>query len=1099
MRVLSSRCEISCASKAGYGCAVPRRILCSSSATFRVQQARAWLGQRAAGEELLLVGGSVEGGSDLARFHTQAGQATFGWHRLSLRRLALRLAERALLEAFLTPATPLSLEAVWTRVVYELGHRGALGRFAKVADQPGLPRALARTVDETRLCGLAPDALDPDLAVAARAFEAALKDAGLADRAQVLSFAIAGAQRHPLCQLPTLLLDVAVSSPLERQLVAALVSGAPDVLATVPAGDERSGALLSAALGTPVETQEPPARTALTRLQQNLFRPDALPTGAPGPEVSVISAPGELRECVEVARLVQQAAAQGVPFDRIAVLLRAPMAYRAPMVEAMRRASVPTFCTLGTRAPDPAGRALLALLACAEEGLSASRFAEYLSLGEVPKASDDGAPPAAPPPTARFAPLDPEVVDDAREATPPPEPDLPDPELPPDAPVVAGTLRAPRRWEKLLVDAAVIGGRARWQRRLDGLAKKLAHERAAPDVSDANAARLDRALADLRAFSDYALRLLDLLAALPTAAPWNDWLEQLTALAARSLRHPQRVHALLLELAPLGVVGPVGLREVRRVLSQRLLELTRPAPSRRFGSVFVGPVDAARGMVFDVVFVPGLAERIFPQKVREDPIAPDAERQRLGHGLETDVERVAAERLQLQLAVGAAAQRVVLSYPRIDVHEGRPRVPSFYGLEALRAAEGTLPRYEELRRRAERAVEARIGWPAPKDAATAIDVAERDLSVLDGLFRGNLPAPRGAARYLTQGNPFLVRALRTRYQKWQRAWTTADGLVKPTPEALAALAGHQLGQRSFSPTALQHFAACPYRFFLSAIVKLAPREEPAEIEELDPLQRGSIVHEVHYEVLTTLRDKGIPLDAAHLADCLAEVDQALARVAQQRKDDVAPAIESVWHDGLVAISADVREWLRRTVDGAAEWAPWKFELSFGLQTRDQQDPQSQAAPADLDPGLKLRGSIDLVERRPSGALRATDYKTGKARADAGTVLGGGRTLQPVLYALALEQMFPGQAVEGGRLYYCTQAGGFSEVFIPLDAVSRAAAKQAVQVVGQALEAGFLPAAPAPGECTYCDYQPICGLNEERRLKHKPAKDLDALERLRAVR
>ncbi|MBS1152766.1 MAG: ATP-dependent nuclease, subunit, partial [Myxococcaceae bacterium] len=918
--------------------------------------------------------------------------------------------------------------------------------------------------------------------------------------AVVLRLAIAELARgaHPLGRLPALLLDVSLQFQLERDLVAALAVRSDDVLATVPAGDERSAALLEGALATKPVTADPPSVSALTRLQHNLFRHGELPVAAPGEDVAILSAPGELRECVEVARKVQQVAASGVPFDQIAVLLRAPGPYRAPMSEALRRAEVPAYFALGTRAPDPAGRALLSLLACADDGLSASRFAEYLSLGEVPTAKEDGAPPPAP--AVRWEPLDPDLAEPPRDPEPTEaESEAVDPELPVDAPVVAGNLRAPRRWEQLLVDAAVIGGRARWERRLDGLKEKFKLELAAPDVSDANAQRLTRALGDLKAFAEYALPLLDLLAALPKSAAWREWLLRLTELASRALRHPERVLSLLGELAPIDVVGPVGLKEVRRVLSQRLLELTRPSAARRFGQVFVGPIDAARGMSFQVVFVPGLAERIFPQKVREDPIAPDAERRRLGPQLETDPDRVAAERLQLQLAVGAARSRVVLSYPRLDVHEGRPRVPSFYGLEALRAAEGTLPRYEELRRRAERAVEARIGWPAPKDPASAIDVAERDLSVLDGLFRGSAPAPRGAARYLTQGNRFLARALRMRYQRWQRGWTSADGLVKPSAEALAALAPHQLKARSFSATALQHFAACPYRFFLSAIVRLSPREEPVEIEELDPLQRGSIVHEVQYGVLSALREKKVPLDEAHLDDALTEIDAVLKEVAARHKDTFAPAIDRVWDDGLVAISADVREWLRRTVHGAAQWAPWKYELAFGLGHRDQQDPQSQAAPAKLDVGLTLRGSIDLVERSPTGQLRATDYKTGKARAEAGMVLGGGKTLQPALYALALEQLFPDQKVEGGRLSYCTQAGGFSEVFIPLDAATRQAASTAVEVVGRALQTGFLPAAPAKDECNWCDYQSICGAYEERRVRNKSRPELEALERLRGMK
>ena len=1079
---------------------VRRVIFTSSSAALRVARAHQWLTAHPADCELLLIGGSIEGGSDLARACALAGGATFGWHRLSLRRLALRLAERALLEAGLAPATPLALEALWIRVVHELGQAGKLGRFSRVAQQPGLPRALARTIDETRLARIANSALDPDLAIAATAFDAALAQAGLADRATVLRLAVSELARgpHPLSRLPTLLLDVEVQFQLERSLVCALAALSPDVLATVPAGDDRSAAQLEAALETKATREDPPATNALARLQQNLFRQGELPVGPPGAGVSILSAPGELRECVEVARAIQQAAARGVPFDKMAVLLRAPGAYRAPMHEALRRAGVAAYFSAGTRVPDPAGRALLSLLACADDGLSASRFAEYLSLGEVPRATEEGAPPPAPPPDARWAPVDPELVEQASAPAEEPDPEPVDDEEPaPDAPVVAGALRAPWRWERLLVDAAVIGGRARWERRLDGLAQTYQRDLGAPDVSDANALRLTRALSDLKAFRGYALPLLDLLGALPKSAAWHVWLEQLTALATRALRRPQRVLALLGELAPIGVVGPVGLREVRRVLVQRLLELNRPSLARRFGQVFVGPIDAARGMGFDVVFIPGLAERIFPQKVREDPIAPDAERRRLGPALETGEDRVAAERLQLQLAVGAAASQVVLSYPRLDVHEGRPRVPSFYALEALRAAEGTLPRYEELRCRAERAVEARIGWPAPRDPATAIDVAERDLSVLDGLFRGAAPAPRGAARYLTQGNRFLARALRMRWQRWQRKWTPADGLVTPSPEAQAALAPNQLGKRSFSATALQHFAACPYRFYLSAIVRLSPREVPAELEELDPLQRGSIVHEVQYGVLSSLREKKVPLDAAHLDEALREIDLVLKRVAEHHKDTFAPAIDRVWDDGLVAISADVREWLRRTVQGAGQWQPWKFELAFGLANRDQQDPQSQADPAKLDAGLALRGSIDLVERRPSGELRATDYKTGKARAEEGMVLGGGKALQPALYALALEKLFPDATVEGGRLYYCTQAGGFSEVVIPLDAQTRAAAGEAIAVVGDALAQGFFPAAPAKDECTWCDYKSICGAYEERRVKTKAR--YEALERLREMK
>jgi hypothetical protein len=54
--------------------------------------------------------------------------------------------------------------------------------------------------------------------------------------------------------------------------------------------------------------------------------------------------------------------------------------------------------------------------------------------------------------------------------------------------------------------------------------------------------------------------------------------------------------------------------------------------------------------------------------------------------------------------------------------------------------------------------------------------------------------------------------------------------------------------RSYSPTALQNYAACPYKFFLQAIHKLAPREISEAIDELDPLQRGSLINQIQFEL-----------------------------------------------------------------------------------------------------------------------------------------------------------------------------------------------------------------------------------------------------------
>jgi ATP-dependent helicase/nuclease subunit B len=350
----------------------------------------------------------------------------------------------------------------------------------------------------------------------------------------------------------------------------------------------------------------------------------------------------------------------------------------------------------------------------------------------------------------------------------------------------------------------------------------------------------------------------------------------------------------------------------------------------------------------------------------------------------------------------------------------------------------------------------------------------------------------------------LGRALRTRWQKWSSKWTPADGLIKASPASRITIARHALGRRSYSPTALQNYAACPYKFFLQAIHRLAPREVPEAIDELDPLQRGSLIHEIQFELFERLRAANLlPISRQNLERVGNMLDEVIGEVAAQFYSDLAPAIDRVWDDGIDSIRIDLREWLRRASEDASGYVPWRFELSFGLADsgaqRRQADPHSTPRPVDLDFGIQLRGSIDLVERHSSGHIRISDHKTGKADGESGQIIAGGKSLQPALYALVAEKLFHGDLkVDCGRLYFCTSAGGFSEITVPLDQHTRNAIAQVAAIIGEALDQPFLPAAPAERQCAWCDYQPVCGPYEELRTRRKPKRQLGPLLKLREM-
>lgn len=1080
----------------------------------RLAAAREWLDRLDRAAPALIVGASRSAADQLAFEISRERGGSFGLVRAGYTELATRLALPALAADGLSPVSGLGAEVVAARAAFEAAAGGRLTYFGPVAQLPGFARALSRTVGELRLGGITPEDLQPideagpDLSELLRRVADESQAAGAVDRARLLHTAATSVEQAPesIRETACLLVDVAVTTDADKRFVGALARTAKHLLAIVPTGDARTLESLSS-LGFEPRPSSDGARpgnpgNALGRLQTYLFSRDAVPSGAIDDSVEMFSAPGEGRECIEIARRIVEEAARGVPFDRIAIVLRAPQTYLGLLEHAFQRAGIPSWFDRGTRRPDPSGRAFLALLACADEDLSARRFAEYLSLGQVPStgqavetwsAPTDEIVEAVVPEPERTE--DPEPEDDARAAAGERERDG----------VAAGTLRAPWRWEELLVESAVIGHRDRWERRLSGLREEYRLKLAELESDEPESPRIPairRDIDQLDHLRRFALPVVAEMAEWPARPVWHwkQWLDALTTLAPRVLRQPSRVLRVLHELSPLGDVGPVALREVREVLSHRLLTLAHDPSRRPHGRVFIGTPASIRGRAFDVVFVPGLAERVFPQRLREDALLLDALREQLPGRLVRQKQRADDERLQLRLAVGAATTRAYLSWPRIELQESRQRVPSFYVLDAALAIEGRIPPYAEIRDRAFAAGGATLAWPAPDRPDRAIDEFEHDLSMLYQLLRQeNRAAARGRARYLYELSPHLQRSLTGRWAKWQRRWHQADGLIRSTPATAPALAQQRLGARPFSLSALQRFSECPYQFQLAAIFRLAPLEEPAPLQQLDPLTRGSLFHQIQAEFFRALaRNDLLPISTRRIDAARKMLDWAIASVSKQAYDDLAPAIDRVWSDELASMARDLRGWLEGLVHDGQEWLPESVEFAFGLPGDLNRDPRSVAHAAHVDGRFFIRGSIDLVERRIDGnTRRVTDHKTGKNRTSMATMVDGGRVLQPILYGLALETL-TGERVEEGRLSFCTSAGGFTIHRITLDDVSRRRAIEVLEVIDRAIEAGTLAARPADGACSRCDFGCVCGTEEERRTRRKPANlfaDLDALRRI----
>ena len=182
--------------------------------------------------------------------------------------------------------------------------------------------------------------------------------------------------QHPWVGLPLARLDADLESHAHQEFFKSLAARASEGLeAELP---PESTVLDANPVGT------------LEHLRQFLFSTKPRRCDENDGRFEFFSAPGEGLEAVEIARRIIRLAREGIAFDQVAILLRNPDRYQPMVEDALRRARIPAWFSRGTARPHPSGRAFLALLGCASERLSAARFAEYLSLGQVPETA--GAP-----------------------------------------------------------------------------------------------------------------------------------------------------------------------------------------------------------------------------------------------------------------------------------------------------------------------------------------------------------------------------------------------------------------------------------------------------------------------------------------------------------------------------------------------------------------------------------------------------------------------------------------------------------------------------------------------------------------------------------
>ena len=259
-----------------------------------------------------------------------------------------------------------------------------------------------------------------------------------------------------------------------------------------------------------------------------------------------------------------------------------------------------------------------------------------------------------------------------------------------------------------------------------------------------------------------------------------------------------------------------------------------------------------------------------------------------------------------------------------------------------------------------------------------------------------------------------VQCARARRARELSAW---DGLVRSDHPAIAAALA-----RVQSASSLRQLVRDPQAFVWRYALGWREMSQEAQTLSLDDRAFGDLVHRLLQLTVTDLEaGPGFGRAAPH------EVEEAIGRASEQVSREW-PAVRAapppmLWHHTLqkarhLALTALQLDEVFQP--GTRSWT----EVAFGDASAGGTIPWDARAPV-TGPGtsIAIRGRIDRLELTAAdAAIRITDYKTGAAPPNAGSlVLAGGGELQRVLYAIAARSHLPEAPIRADLIYLGDEA------------------------------------------------------------------------------
>ena len=518
--------------------------------------------------------------------------------------------------------------------------------------------------------------------------------------------------------------------------------------------------------------------------------------------------------------------------------------------------------------------------------------------------------------------------------------------------------------------------------------------------------------------------------------------------------------------------------ELGSLLSGLMEEVKIPWKTSETGGVEVSDLMQARGVPFDVLVLPGLVEQGFPRVPRPDPLLLDEERRILNERylgqakVPEKAEGRLEEKLLFLLAVRSARECVILTASHLHPGTGAPRVPSSYLYETLRAVTGERQNKWDGDSSYVRKI-AVSDW-VREEGETRVDDLEEVLSRFQEARAGNpLPAQAYAGE-----KPFFDEARKLlKERQGSRKFTPYDGVFQGSAAIEKLARAHSLKNKTLSASRLETYAACPLRYFYRYVLGLQVHPDPERVFQLDPAEKGNLMHTILEETLARGKKDGWlkDRDGEKAAQALEEETQ---KAFKKFEKEGVTGSQALWQWSQFSLRKDLQRALRKVL-ADVDWTPVDFEKAFG---REGQPEVTFETPGGT---FHLEGFMDRVDLSPDGKrLRVMDYKSGSKTGFANNSVKEGTKIQMPLYLWASRTLYPGVTPQEAVYEFLTAKGEYGSIGFDASDWKKVEEplKTLLTTASEAVEQGLFPAAAKA--CDRCDYRTLCGPGVEKRGEKK---------------